>query len=158
MVMAAIGRTGIKPQRLKLELTESLLADNLDEQAEDFFLVLSNVSGATLADDRGEVGRVVVRTPDGGNALAHGPPQRGDAREMPARAGREVVVHDDGVGAAAQQVHRTTEEQARKWLVVNPGERNALGSPPGYLLALEARQPGLFPLAQGRAGLRALPD
>jgi primary-amine oxidase len=25
-------------------------------------------------------------------------------------------------------------EQARKWLVVNPGERNALGSPPGYLL------------------------
>ncbi|MDB5868354.1 MAG: hypothetical protein JWP96_686 [Polaromonas sp.] len=30
MVMAEIGRTGVKPQRLKLELTESLLADGID--------------------------------------------------------------------------------------------------------------------------------
>jgi diguanylate cyclase (GGDEF)-like protein/PAS domain S-box-containing protein len=30
MVMAAIGRTGIRPERLKLELTESLLADRME--------------------------------------------------------------------------------------------------------------------------------
>ena len=54
MVMAAIGRTGIKPQRLKLELTESLLADRMEITIEKMGMLKD--LGVTLSLDDFGVG------------------------------------------------------------------------------------------------------
>jgi EAL domain-containing protein (putative c-di-GMP-specific phosphodiesterase class I) len=49
-VLAAIARTGANPSRLKLELTESLLVDNVEETIEKMFALKARGVGFSLDD------------------------------------------------------------------------------------------------------------